>query len=187
MTYKFIICGASRSGKSVLAKRLKDRFNLNWIIGDAIVSSLEDAFPNIGISHHGDLDEIGDRLETYIKYLLWNYAYEGGGYVFDSTHLYPRHIERMREKLGEGLQVAFLGYAEADEQEKMAQIRRHDPAQDWWTAERTDDELKTHICAQISKSRIIRQECEQFGFPYIETSGDFEKAISLAEQHILAP
>ena len=92
MSNRFIICGASRSGKSVLARRLQRKLEISWILGDAMVSGLEDAFPDLGISHQGDLQHIADRLTDYIKFLLWNYDYAGCGYVFESTHLYPRHV-----------------------------------------------------------------------------------------------
>lgn len=181
MVNRFIVCGASRAGKSVLSRRLKNRFHLNWIIGDALVSSLEDAFPDIGISHHGDLYKTGDKLETFIKYLLWNYHYEGGGYVFDTTHLYPRHIVSIRQKIGP-VPTVFLGYAEADVQEKLKQIRQHDPVSDWWTSDMSDDELKKHIMRQITKSHELSEECKKFDIPYIETSKDFERAIHEAEK-----
>src|SRR6516225_7025894 len=45
MSNQYIICGASRSGKSILARRLQQKFKVSWILGDAIVSSMEDAFP----------------------------------------------------------------------------------------------------------------------------------------------
>jgi hypothetical protein len=39
-------------------------------LGDAIVSGMEDAFPDLGIWHHGDLHDIGDGFAGYIKFLL---------------------------------------------------------------------------------------------------------------------
>ena len=62
MSNRFIICGTSRSGKSVLARRLQRKLEISWILGDAMMSGLEDAFPDLGISHRGDLQHIGDRL-----------------------------------------------------------------------------------------------------------------------------
>ncbi len=178
---KFIICGASRSGKSILAKRLQRRFQISWIVGDAIVSSMEDAFPELGVSHHGDLRGIGDRLEDYVKYLLWNYDYEGCGYVFDATHLFPRNIAGIRNKIGD-VPAVFLGYAEADKERKLREIRSFDPDSNWWTAERSDSDLMRHIEDHIGKSAEIKKECAELGIPYIETSHDFEKSVLEAER-----
>lgn len=176
-----IICGASRSGKSILARRLQRKLEISWILGDAMVSGLEDAFPDLGISHQGDLQHIGDKLTDYIKFLLWHYDYAGCGYVFDSTHLYPRHVLNIREKVG-AVPAVFLGYAEANPKQKLLEIRRFDPAQNWWTAELSDNELMRMIHDQINKSRELRESCTEFDIPYIEVSQNFERALGKAER-----
>ena len=181
MSNRFIICGASRSGKSALARRLQKKLEISWILGDAIVSGLEDAFHDLGISHQGDLSHIGDMLTNYIKFLLWHYDYAGCGYVFDSTHLYPRHVLNIREKIG-AVPAVFLFYAEADPKQKLLEIRRFDPAQNWWTAELSDNELMQVIHDQINKSRELSESCADFDIPYIEVSQDFELALEKAER-----
>ncbi len=181
MSKKFIICGTSRSGKSLLSKRISSKLDLSWIIGDALVSSMEDAFPDLGVSHHGDLQDIGNKFEEFIKYLLWNYAYEGTSYVFDSTHLYPAHIAKIRSKIGI-VPTIFLGYADANVEQKLREIRQFDPAENWWTRERSDEELISHIQNQIEKSRQIKAQCLEFDMPYIETSQDFISSIAKAEE-----
>jgi hypothetical protein len=179
MSNQYIICGASRSGKSILARRLQQKFKVSWILGDAIVSSMEDAFPNFGISHHGDLQDIGDRFADYIKFLLWHYGYAGCGYVLDTTHLYPRHIIGIREKIGD-VPAVFLGYAQADPGEKLRQIRSFDPNW-WWTSELSDTELKQLIHDQISKSIELKEACGELGIPYVDISPHFEESLDRAE------
>lgn len=181
MTNQYIICGASRSGKSILARRLQEKFKISWILGDAIVSGMEDAFPDLGVSHHGNLQEIGGRFANYMKFLLWNYNYARCGYVLDSTHLYPRHIIGMREKIG-SVPAVFLGYAEADPGQKFQQIRSFDPAANWWTSELSDTELKQLIHAQISKSIELREACSNLDLPYVDVSRHFLESLDKAEK-----
>jgi hypothetical protein len=179
MSSQYIICGASRSGKSILARRLQEKFKVSWILGDAIVSSMEDTFPDLGISHHGDLQYIGDRLADYVKFLLWHYGYAGCGYVLDTTHLYPRHIIGMRERIGD-VPAVFLGYAQADPGEKLRQIRSFDPNW-WWTSQLSDTELKQLIHDQISKSIELKEACGELGIPYVDVSPHFEESLDRAE------
>lgn len=176
----YIIGGASRSGKSILARRLQEKCKVSWILGDAIVSSMEGAFPDLRISHHGDLQDIGDRFADFIKFFLWHYSYAGCGYVFDTTHLYPRHIISMREKIGD-VPVVFLGYTQADAGEKLRQIRRFDPNRNWWTAELSDNELNKLVHDQISKSIELKDACEEVGIPYVDVSNNFEESLDKAE------
>jgi len=179
MGNQYIICGASRSGKSVLARRLQEKFKISWILGDAIVSSMQDAFPDLGVSHHGNLQDIGDRFADYIKFILWNYNYAGCGYVLDTAHLYPRHIIGMRAKIGV-VPVVFLGYAQANPDEKLRQIRSFD-GRNWWTSELSDAELKRLIHDQISKSVELKEACAKLGVPYVEVSERFEESLDKAE------
>lgn len=182
---EFIIGGASRAGKSCLAQKLKKRFSLNWIIGDAFVSSIEDAFPEIGISHDGNMLTVAEKYETFLKYLLWNYTYEGGGYVFDTTHLRPQNIINIRDKIG-SVPTVYIGYADVDPMQKLEEIRRFDPQEDWWTVERSDADLITHIKNQIERSHEDRIACEKFGIPYFDTSKDFEKVLDSAFEWLVS-
>jgi hypothetical protein len=179
MSNQYIICGASRSGKSILARRLQEKFRGSWILGDAIVSSMEDAFPDFGISHHGDLQDIGNRFAEFIKFVLFHYGYAGCGYVLDTTHLYPRHIIGIREKIG-NVPAVFLGYTRADPDEKLRRIRSFDP-KNWWTSELSDAELKQLIHDQISKSIQLRESCAELGIPYVDVSRHFEESLDRAE------
>lgn len=186
MIDKFIICGVSRSGKSILAKRISEKFKISWIVGDAIVTAMEDTFPDLGVCHHGDLSAVGDKLSGYIRHLLWNYHYEGAGYVFEGTHLSPRHVRMILEKNG-SIPCIFLGYAEEDLKLKCQQVRHFDPeTEDWWTAKLTDEELEKHIGNQISRSREIRDECLALGIPYVEVGTNFCEALEEAEEILLS-
>ena len=46
-----IILGAARAGKSTLAQMLHKDYNYSIVSIDAFVSALQDAFPELGITH----------------------------------------------------------------------------------------------------------------------------------------
>jgi hypothetical protein len=138
-----------------------------------------DAFPDLGISHHGDLQDIGNRFPDYIKFMLWHYGYAGCGYVLDTTYLYPRHIIGMREKIG-NVPALFLGYTRADPGQKLRQIRSFDPGY-WWTSELSDAVLKQLIHNQITKSIELKEACGQLGIPFVDVGHHFEESLDRAE------
>ena len=65
---------------------------------------------------------------------------------------------------------------------KLLEIRRFDPPQNWWTAELSDNELMQMIHDQINKSSELRESCADFDIPYVEVSQDFELALEKAER-----
>ena len=77
--------------------------------------------------------------------------------------------------------VIFLGYAEADPELKLAQIRQFDP-QNWWTSELSDNELRKLVHSQIAKSVELREQCAKFDMPYIEISREFQASLESAEK-----
>jgi len=46
-----IIVGASRSGKSTVAKEIAKMHNMSYIPFDSIISTIENLFPEVGIMH----------------------------------------------------------------------------------------------------------------------------------------
>jgi hypothetical protein len=86
----------------------------------------------------------------------------------------------MREKIG-SVPAVFLGYAEADPDQKLQQIRSFDPAANWWTSELSDMELKQLIHAQISKSIELKEACSDLGLPYVDVSQHFWESLDKAE------
>lgn len=176
---KFIICGVSRAGKSLLCQRLQQKYNVSHLLGDALICSLADAFPSLGLSAASEDTNKEKELAAFFSYILWHYGYAGKGYVFDTVHLTPETLFQLQKKTGP-VEALFLGYAEADAMQKCADIRSNDLTDNWWTAEMSDADLYCHVEEQIEKSRIMRTACARLGLPYCEMSGDFPAAISRA-------
>ncbi len=179
---KFIVCGASRAGKSILSQRILEQFKVSCVVGDALVTSFEEVFPEIGISHESNEEGVV-KLEEYIKTFLYNYEYEGVGYVFDSTHLRPCNIVNIYEKIGK-VPTVFLGYADINVEEKFKQIRKNDLKKDFWSFKMSDDELREYVKSHIERSRKLREECAQLSIPYFDTGSDFNGGITEAFQYL---
>jgi hypothetical protein len=168
---QFIICGASRAGKSNLAKRIQEEFNVSWIVGDSFTCAMEDAFPQAELRQTDHDPSMGDKLENFVSYLLWNYAYEGCGYVLDSVHLWPQNITAIRKKIG-NVPAVYLGHVSIDPQDKLQAIRRHDPPDNWWTAEMSDRKLIETIKTEISRSEQLKEACKRENISFFDTGAE---------------
>lgn len=69
MKKNILLYGASRSGKTTLAKLLNERFDYNVVSLDAIVSAFGRAFPQLNINHSNP----GDTTVEQFKPFLWEY------------------------------------------------------------------------------------------------------------------
>ena len=86
-----IILGASRSGKTTLARKLSKEYGYNLISLDDIICAFEN-IPECGIKHDGDDIEVARNFAPFlIRYLKelsegTNY-YNGIKYVIEGTHI----------------------------------------------------------------------------------------------------
>jgi len=90
----FIICGASRAGKSTLSQRVIKEFGVAWLVGDCLVESLEQAFPQTGVQFFGGFDKNADLFTNYLCELLCSYQEEGVGFVLDTVHIRPDNVKK---------------------------------------------------------------------------------------------
>jgi len=169
----FIICGASRSGKSTLSKRIAKEFEVSWLVGDCLVEALEQAFPQTGIQFFGNPYDNANIFTGYLIELLKSYQEEGVGYVLDTVHIRPDNVVSIREALGP-IPAVFLGYIDIDPEEKVKYIRDHDPKNaDYWSVKMTDQELIDHTLRHQEFSRANKEGCQKHGIPFFDTGVDF--------------
>ncbi len=182
----FIICGASRAGKSTLSKRLANEFGVSWLLGDCLVESLEKAFPQTGVQFHGNPYENANIFTDYLIELLKSYQEENlTGFVLDTVHIRPDNVAKICEELGP-IPSVFLGYIECDPKEKVSMIRKHDPKQaDFWSVKMSDYDLLKHTEGHIQFSKDNKKGCLKSNIPFFDTGFDFENAQEQAYQSLL--
>lgn len=181
----FIVCGASRAGKSTLSKRLVKEFGVSWLVGDCLVESLEQAFPETGIKFFGGFDENADIFTDYLIELLKSYQEEGVGFVLDTVHIRPDNLAKIHNGLG-CIPSLFLGYIDCDPKEKVKMIRKHDPKhEDFWSVKMTDEELVEHTIKHQELSLNNKTGCDECNIPFFDTGIDFKAMQDKAYQSLI--
>jgi hypothetical protein len=183
--HKFIICGASRAGKSTLSERLVKEFGVSWLVGDCLVESLENAFPKTGIQFFGGFETNADLFTKYLIQLLKSYDEEGVGYVLDTVHIRPDNVADIHKALGH-IPSVFLGYIDIDPVEKVKMIRDHDPKHpDFWSVKMSDEELIKHTYNHIELSQNNKKGCETDDIPFFDTGVYFKMMQDNAYQSLI--
>jgi 2-phosphoglycerate kinase len=167
MDTSILIGGVSRSGKSTLVSRIRQlKPHLTYICGDALVTTFENVFPSFGIKHIDEHSRICACFDPFLFDYLENLEYERATpFILDTYHMLPEQVARreLQKKYG----VIFLGYPTYDPARKLKEIRTYDPATSW-TNDVTDEELADCIEGYLSVSRIMQQQCKQYGIPFID-------------------
>ena len=166
------LIGPSRCGKTTTAAMLQEKFGYTHIIMDAVIETMSEIAPELGI-RHGNLNSqaFQNFLISYSKNL---FKYTGAN-IIDLEVLDPDFAQRLIDK--DESEIIYMGYPSITPKEKLEQIRQHDTRFDW-TRNLSDEELLVRLEQQIETSKIIQKAASTYGFEFIDTSYDREHVIA---------
>jgi hypothetical protein len=165
----YLIGGASRAGKSLLARRLLAEHGVPGFPLDAIMMAAQ------RLPEHGFAVQSGDSayqratmLWPFTSELIFTAAAQMQDYAFEGDYLLPRLVAVFQKKYPAlPTRAVFLGYAQADPALKLEAIREHVSTNDW-TRRLDANALQDVVQRQIDFSRRLRAECSLWGLPYVE-------------------
>ena len=187
MMKNILIFGHSRAGKTSLAKRLKDEFQLNAVNEDHFVMAFGYAMPGLEINGYKDYEQTAVNVTPFMVHylcLLAEHANQktGSKFVADMTFFcfdtgVPLMKETLREKYGLKLadEFVFIGLDNSQTSgELFNDIRKHDTEEDW-TYELSDDELRNHCDENVGIDSEFYETWKELGFLRYDVAEGREK------------
>lgn len=184
----YLIGGVPRSGKSLLSQRLYKDNGIQYISTDTIRFMLQKKYTLEEFSIKPKDNETKEEARTeymwiYLKsFILTQKRFTETGYCIEGVHLTPTNLAQFKNQ--KDISMIFLGYADADPNEKLDYIRKHMSPHDW-LADRSDKYVLSVIEHLIEVSKKFRDDCERLGLKYIETSDRFEDALNDAYDYLV--
>ena len=179
MKKNILIVGASRCGKTSLARKLHHECNHSVISIDDIISGLE-AFSELKICHKGNREMTAKNfapfLEKYLIELSEGPNFYGGvktaieGSYVDFESLMPF---LQSEKYKRKYEIIGLTINEETSDELYQNIKSHDTEDDW-TYWLTDEELKNEANGIVIKNQFFREQFAKYHINSYDTSHDRE-------------
>lgn len=181
----YIVSGASRAGKSIIAKRILQDKQIPYMSLDWLVMGFTFGLPEVGIHDKLMPDVIAEKLWVYLKPILDNMVWSGIDYVIEGEAILPNLIRDYAEKHPGSMEICFLGYVNVDKDRKLSEIRKFNIGQGDWLNEEDDASVLRHIDNMVHHSRLIQESCEKHNVRYFDTSLDFLKAVDEATRYLL--
>lgn len=165
------IVGPSRCGKTSTATMLQRKYGYTHIIMDAVIETMNEIAPQLGI-RHGNLDSeaFRDFLISYSKN-LFKYTKHN---IIDLEVLDPSFARTMIND--DESTAIYMGYPSITPEEKLKQMREYDSKYDW-TRTLSDEELIKLLTFHIEESKRLQEKAVQHGFEFIDTSFNREETI----------
>ena len=182
----YLVGGASRSGKSILAERIFRRLGVPWFPLDALKMALHRGAPGLGV--HPDEDDLatGDAMWPLSETLLDHLVFEARDYLVEGVNLRPATVAAYIADTATPVRACFLGYPDVDLDAKAAQVAAFaGPPPDWLT--RTGDtNVRHYLGVSRDLSRTLRDDCAALGLPFVDTGTDFAAGLAAAENALTA-
>ena len=172
----FIVGGAARSGKTLLARRMLNEGHVAWFSLDALRAGLTKGAPGLGLDFDRDDLEEGDRLWPIVREIITSILRDDFPYLLESSCLRPSSVADLMGRVRDGaIRPLFLGYPELNAHEKLSQIAANGIGGNDWFSSLTDPDKLEHVNRMIKDSRTIRADCNASGMKFFDTGRDFEK------------
>ncbi len=189
MKNNLIIAGVPRAGKSTLSHQLSSRYGYQHISMDAIIAGFEKCFPETGVNTYSGLSSmdtlrmISGKMAPFVRAMLDSAEYDefAPGMVLDMYQLLPE--DYMKYIHGANCEICYLITSDVTPEERFSIQKRYDTEKDY-TFYKSDEELREGAVNIVEQSKLIKEQCLQYGLPYLETAKNREQVFAQFLQSI---
>ena len=181
----FLVSGASRSGKTLIAKKLLADRQIPYLSLDWLMMGFNDGIPDYGIHHLLWPNEIAEKMEPFLRGMIGSMIVDGMDYVIEGEAMLPRSVADFVEEYPGKIRAVFVGYTEIEVEDKAALVKTHGDGDNDWLTKKSDEYIRDHIGNMVAYSRMIKNECKKHGLSYFDTSDDFSGAIGAATDFLI--
>jgi len=181
----FLVSGTSRSGKTLIAKKVLADKQIPYLSLDWLMMGFNDGIPEYGIHHLLWPNEIAEKMGPFLQGMIENMLFDGMDYVIEGEAMLPHLAADLIEKHPGKIKVIFLGYTDINVEDKVALVRKHSDGEKDWLTNESDEYVRDHIENMIAYSKTIKNRCEEHGLSYFDTSEDFLGTIEAATDFLV--
>jgi len=174
----YIIGGAPRVGKSILAQQISAHLRIGWVSTDLLMTLFSvKNFEGKKTEWNAAPEAIAAAAEWFFPCLerfVWGASFMADDYVIEGVDFLPEQIMRLSAQYP--LRSVFLGCSKMT----LDRFDRFPGRSRGYSGLPT--EVRSRFAQDIPRwSEFVRQEAERFGCAYIDMSDDFQSRLSDAE------
>jgi len=121
----FIISGASRSGKSLIAKKLFKECSIPYLPVDNLVMGFTTGLPALGIHDQLWPDEIATKIWPFLKAVCENIIESGNDYILEGEAFLPENVLSLLKAYPGQIRTCFLGFSKITAEDKIFQVKKY--------------------------------------------------------------
>jgi hypothetical protein len=183
--FLYLVGGAPRVGKSVLAQRLLEQDGIPWLRTDVIRTVLRRVLPDLDAIDQDPVDAalLAEFMYPHIEQAAEVCAEEAERFLIEGFDVSPSYPARLQSTLRTTeVRVCFVGHRSFSTDD-LAGYRGPKP-QHHGASRQELDEAASWI---RRRSVELAEECGVAGLPYVDVAAEFEAAITEARRCLLGP
>lgn len=166
----YIVGGAARSGKSVVARRFLHEEQVPYFSLDFLMMGLAGGAPELGVSPEVDNWEVAVRMWPVLRSLAINVIDVGADYLIEGDSILPRHVAELASLHAGRLKPCFLGYPNVNPAEKLRQLQAHRGYANEWLDLSNEQVALPFLESMIRFSADLAEECRELAIPFFDVS-----------------
>ena len=175
----YLIGGSPRAGKSVLGQQVAAHLNIGWISTDLLVHLLRvNNEKGVKTEWNATPHAITASAQWFFPYLqqfVWGVTSQAENYLIEGVDFLPAQVKQLADQYE--LRAIFLGCSQMT-LDTFDQFPGRSLGY-----KRLPEELRRQIVADVPRwSEFIRQECNRFNYPYIDTADSFHDQLLRAKR-----
>lgn len=169
----YVLGGASRSGKTLLARRAVSEKGIPYFPLDALFGGLANGAPQLGVAYKQSFIERAGKMWPVAKPLFGFFFNEERDFLIEGDSILPTQVKELA-RAGNPIRCCFIGYAELSKEEKLTLVRTYHQGKTDWTKGISDEEMLRLVDEMIQFSKYLKEECAKLEIKYFDISHDFE-------------
>ncbi len=157
----YLISGSSRSGKTIMAKKILAEKGISYLSLDWLVMGFTNGIPEYGIHDKLFPDEIAERSWSFLKAMLESMIYVEVDCIIEGEAILPELIVELKEKYPDKLRICFVGYTDVTVDEKVKDIKEISCGKSDWLSDKSDEYIIDHVKNMIAHSIKIKKSCKE--------------------------
>jgi len=121
----YIVSGASRSGKSIIAKRFLQRNHVPYMPLDSMMMGFMNGVPSMGIHDRLWPHEIAEKMWPFLEAMCENMLNNKIDYLFEGEAVWPQYIKGFADRHPGQVRICFLGFVDVDIPSKVSDVKRY--------------------------------------------------------------
>jgi 2-phosphoglycerate kinase len=178
----YLVGGAPRVGKSIFGQQIAAHLKIGWISTDLLVDIMRVNHETLKAEWNATPEAIKATAEWFYPYLerfVWGVSSQAENYLIEGVNFLPDQVKQLAAYYE--IRVVFLGCSQMT-LEKFDQFPGRSVGYS-----NLPEELRRQFAKDVPLwSEFIRQECESFGYPYVDTANDFQNRLLEAESILTA-